>query len=123
MASLGEFSVLKEKFSQTADFVTLYIAEAHPSERGHFTDNYDIKTHPNMAARIEAANTLKEEASEKLDGCLILVDPMDDRANLAYAALPERLYVILDGIIIFAGEPGPLLYDINAVDIFLSKSL
>ena len=22
---------------------------------------------------------------------------MDDRANLAYAALPERLYVILDG--------------------------
>ena len=29
------------------------------------------------------------------------VDPMDDRANIAYAALPERLYVVQDGQIIY----------------------
>ena len=29
------------------------------------------------------------------------VDPMDDRANIAYAALPERLYVVQDGQITY----------------------
>ena len=66
---------------------------------------------------MDAANTLKEEAGQILEGCPILVrleligfklyricaqvDPMDDRANLAYAALPERLYVLQDGKITY----------------------
>ena len=32
------------------------------------------------------------------------VDPMDDRANIAYAALPERLYIVQDGQIIYQVE-------------------
>ena len=30
------------------------------------------------------------------------VDRMDNAANIAYAALPERLYVVQDGKIIYA---------------------
>ena len=30
---------------------------------------------------------------------------MDDRANIAYAALPERLYVVQDGRIIYQVLP------------------
>ena len=29
------------------------------------------------------------------------VDPMSDNANLSYGALPERLYVVLDGTIVY----------------------
>ena len=29
------------------------------------------------------------------------VDPMDDRANLSYAALPERLYIVQDGQVVY----------------------
>ena len=29
------------------------------------------------------------------------VDPMDDRANKAYASLPERLYVVQDGQVLY----------------------
>ena len=29
------------------------------------------------------------------------VDPMDDRANKAYASLPERLYVVQDGKVLY----------------------
>ena len=36
MANLGKFGSLRQNFSEVADFVTIYIAEAHPSERGHF---------------------------------------------------------------------------------------
>jgi len=50
------------------------------------------------------------------------VDPMDDRANIAYAALPERLYVVQDGQIIYQGGLGPFDYNISEVEAFLAKN-
>ena len=37
------------------------------------------------------------------------VDPMSDIANLSYGALPERLYIVLDGTIVY--EVGQVLTD------------
>jgi len=127
MANLDKFGKLRQNFSEVADFVTIYIAEAHPAERGHFRvggdgGNYDIDTHANIADRLNAATTLREEAGEALRGCKILVDPMDDRANLAYAALPERLYVVQDGQLIYQGGLGPFDYKISEVEAFLAKN-
>jgi len=121
MANLEKFGTLRQNFSELADFVTIYIAEAHPAERGHFTDNYDIDTHKNMGDRLEAAQTLREKAGKHLKGCTIMVDPMDDRANLAFAALPERLYVVREGRVVFEGGIGPFDYDISKVEEFLKK--
>jgi len=127
MANLDKFGKLRQNFSEVADFVTVYIAEAHPAERGHFKvggdgGNYDIDTHANIADRLNAATTLREEAGEALQGCTILVDPMDDRANIAYAALPERLYVVQDGQITYQGGLGPFDYKISEVEAFLVKN-
>jgi len=127
MANLDQFGKLRQNFSEVADFVTVYIAEAHPAERGHFKvggegGNYDIDTHANIADRLNAAATLREEAGRALEGCRILVDPMDDRANIAYAALPERLYVVQDGRVIYQGGLGPFDYNISDVEAFLAKN-
>jgi len=127
MANLDQFGKLRQNFSEVADFVTVYIAEAHPAERGHFKvggegGNYDIDTHANIADRLSAAATLREEAGRALEGCRILVDPMDDRANIAYAALPERLYVVQDGRVIYQGGLGPFDYNISDVEAFLAKN-
>jgi len=127
MANLDQFGKLRQNFSEVADFVTVYIAEAHPAERGHFKvggegGNYDIDTHANIADRLSAAATLREEAGQALEGCRILVDPMDDRANIAYAALPERLYVVQDGRVIYQGGLGPFDYNISDVEAFLAKN-
>ena len=46
---------------------------------------------------------------------------MDDRANNAFAALPERIYVILDGEIVYEGGLGPFDYKIEEVEAFLAK--
>jgi len=121
MASLAKFGALRKDFADLVDFVTIYIAEIHPAERGHFRGNYDIDTHKNMGERLIAAETLQEEAGEYLANCPILVDTMDDMASTAYAALPERLYVVLDGQIIFEGGIGPMKYSIHEVSKFLSK--
>jgi len=123
MANLGKFGALRTKFAGLVDFVTVYIAEAHPAERKDFSGNYDIDTHANMEERIEAARTLKKVAGDVLTGCPILVDRMDDSANIAFAAFPERLYVLKNGNIVFQGGTGPNNYDINEVELFLSKNL
>ena len=46
---------------------------------------------------------------------------MDDRANHAFAALPERIYVVLDGRIAYQGGLGPFDYKIEEVEEYLSK--
>ena len=74
MASLAKFGDLRTKYDELVDFATVYIAEAHPAEREHFSDNFDISTHVNMNERIEAAKTLKEKAGKILEGCPILVN-------------------------------------------------
>ena len=70
-----------------------------------------------------AARTLREEAGDRLANCPILVDPMDDRASKAFAAFPERFYVIQDEMVVFEGGKGPADYDINKVEKFLAPKL
>ena len=55
------FSQLVENFSSSADFVFVYIAEAHPAEQQHFGGNYDIATHRQLDERLEAANIFMKE--------------------------------------------------------------
>jgi len=129
MANLGKFGNLRQNFSQVADFVTIYIAEAHPADRGHFKSGadggqfgqIDTATHTSLQDRLNAALKLKEKAASFLEGCPIMVDPMDDRANHAFAALPERIYVIFDGRIAYQGGLGPFDYKIEEVEKFLAK--
>jgi len=129
MANLGKFGSLRQNFSKVADFVTIYIAEAHPADRGHFKagadggqfGQIDTATHTSLQDRINAALKLKEKAASFLEGCPIMVDPMDDRANKAFAALPERIYVVLDGRIAYQGGLGPFDYKIEEVEKYLAK--
>ena len=48
--------------------------------------------------------------------CPVLVDSLTDDANKAYAGLPERLYIILDGIIVYQGAQGPFGYKVRVGD-------
>ena len=116
MANIGKFGALRAKFAGLADFVTVYIAEAHPAERKHFSGNFDISTHTNMEERVKAATTLVERARDSLGDCTILVDPMDDRASLAYAALPERIYVVQDGNISYEVSVSDISYEVSDVN-------
>ena len=53
-----------EKFSSSADFVCVYIAEAHPAEKRHFGGNYDINTHKAFEDRMAAAKVFVGEFDE-----------------------------------------------------------
>lgn len=50
-----------------------------------------------------------------------MVDVMSDLANIAYGAVPERLYIIRDGIVKYQGGVGPFRYSLTEVRQWLSK--
>jgi len=137
MAALERFSQMVEKFSSSADFVCVYIAEAHPAEKRHFGGNYDINTHNAFEDRMAAAKVFvgefdelvekrKELASSQEHGLNarmvdVVVDPMEDEANRKYAALPERLFGIIGGKVGYVGDLGPYGYDIDQLEEWIQK--
>ena len=72
----------------------------------------------NFEERVEAAEILLDykKAEDNYD---ILVDLMDNKAGTAYAAMPERLYVVLDGKIVYEGDLGPFGYKLDEVEDYL----
>lgn len=61
----------------------------------------------------QAARILQEAYSLDMP---ILVDGMDDSLCRAYAAMPERFYIILEGKVLVAGDQGPAMYDLRALE-------
>jgi hypothetical protein len=54
----------------------------------------------------------------------VLVDEMDDAVSEAFAAWPERIYVVGgNGRIVFAGGPGPFEFDPEAAESALETLL
>ena len=99
MVNLTRINKIHDRFASKATFLTVYVQEAHPVEKEEFKNMYfKIKSHQNLKDRLSAANDLRE--MEELPGPF-LVDNMEDEASKLYGAHPERLYIILDGNIVY----------------------
>ena len=51
----------------------------------------------------------------------LMVDLMNNMASSNYGATPERLYVVLDGKIVYEGQQGPFDYRLEDVEEYLEK--
>jgi len=101
-----------ERFGDRADFLTVYIREAHPDDEWQMQPNLDqgvcYLQPKTLEQRVAIANDFTRRFKFPLP---LAVDAMDDTANRAYAAWPERLYVIeTDGRIAYKGGVGPFDY-------------
>ena len=115
MVELADCKQVVADFESVADFVTIYISEAHAyDEWDYFGNKYKIKQHSSLEERLLAANILLEDEQLKPPG-LFLVDNMEKDAELLYGAMPERLYIVLDGVIVYVGGKGPIGYKVNGV--------
>ena len=121
MALLADFKQVVANFTDIADFVTIYISEAHATNQWNFPGNkYKIKQHDSLQARFQAANLILDDEELRPPGTF-LIDIMDNEADLLYGGMPERLYIILDGVIVYAGRKGPVGYNLNDVRKWLEK--
>ena len=123
MSKVKDFGALCGEYQDLADFITVYIAEAHPYDSGDLAESYEwkISTHSKFEDRIAAAKQLQTKFQAMKINSPMYVDFMEDQANAAYGALPERMYIILNGKIEYMGGIGPFGYKIHEVDEWLEN--
>ena len=116
MEKLAEVARMSREFESVADFVTIYIQEAHATDGFKLDSNaYKIANHKRIQNRIIAAQMLEEQ---KPAGQLV-VDTMSDDGNKLYRSWPERLCVVVDGIVQYYGRIGPWGYQPSELEKWL----
>jgi hypothetical protein len=112
-----------EGYKDRAEFLTVYIREAHPQDEWQMQSNVqqDIcypqpKTFPQ---RVAIANDFVTRFHFPLP---MAIDGMDNRADHLYAAWPERIYIIDEsGTIVYRGGLGPFNYHPDEARAWLEK--
>ena len=96
---------LYAEYSDRVQFLVIYIREAHPTDGWVVNNKYHIRDPKTMAERRDAAGMCETAAQYDIK---TYVDEMDDAVMIAYAAWPERLYLLdNEGRVVYAGGPGP----------------
>lgn len=100
---------MAEAYRGRVQFLLVYIREAHP------TDGWQVPANLRDQVLLESAKNI-EHKEENATSCVCkldirvptVVDNLDNRVELAYAAWPDRLYLIgKDGKIVYKSAPGP----------------
>lgn len=77
-------------------------SSSHSPDGWAFTNNIDINQHQSLEDRLSAAQILLK----KDPLCPVVVDDMSDTSAIKYGALPERLYVLQAGKVIYKVRGG-----------------
>ena len=114
---------LSKKYSDVADFVYVYIKEAHADDEWQVEKNKVGNVVFNQPQTFEERLILAEAFQEAMGTkTTILVDDIGNTANAAYAAWPERIYVLdPSGKIIYKGRMGPFYFDPEEIVPLLEK--
>ena len=120
------YADLARKYKGKVDFASIYIREAHAKEEWSFGEHngeggrFDISQPKDTAERITACEEWIKSLGDGSDSVSYYVDGVDDAANLAYGAHPERLYIFsADGKVAYQGGPGPFGHNMAEVEAWL----
>ena len=113
---------LQKKYGDRVRFVTLYIKEAHPTDEwqmdSNVTEGVCYPQPTSLADRVRIANDFVKRFHYAIP---MMVDPIENPANQAYAGWPERLYIVDEGgTIAYKGKPGPFGYHPEEVEVWLA---
>ena len=94
------------------DFLTVYIKEIHPTDGWQVKENEQdavlFRQHRSMEERVEVGQACMVKMALEMPA---VVDEMDDAVATAYAAMPERLYLVgEDGTVVYKSGPGPMFF-------------
>lgn len=108
-----------------ADFLLVYIDEAHPSDGwavpADSSLSFEVKKHRNQEDRCAAAHRLLERFSLPPQ-CRVVADCMDNNANVAYGVAFERVCIVQRQKIAYLGGKGPFFYNLQEVRHWLEKN-
>ena len=115
---MAQIEELQKKYSDTVNFVIVYIKEAHPEDEWQMESNEESGVIYSQPKSTEERRELARAFIDQMDvQTETLLDDIDNTAMACYAAWPERLYIIgTDGRIIYKGGMGPFYFDPDEVD-------
>ena len=82
---------LYSKYSSDIQFLVIYIREVHPSDGWDVYAKNRLYTPKTIEKRRKTAKACRETMKHETQA---YVDEMDDKVMVAYAAWPERLYLV-----------------------------
>jgi type I thyroxine 5'-deiodinase len=90
--------------------LVVYIQEAHPEDGWQLEINVNEEVVYDQPETFDAREEVAQACAIGLDLKMpTLIDDMDNTTDLAYSALPDRLYLIgKDGRIAYNGAQGPM---------------
>ena len=102
----------------------MYIREAHPDDEWQMNDNETDALIYDQPRTLEERITIARDFVRHMQYTLpIVVDDIDDAAERAFAAWPERIYIVnSDGTIGYKGDVGPEGFLVNEVDEWLQDN-
>jgi hypothetical protein len=114
---------MHKRYGDRARFLTVYIKEAHPTDEWQMDSNETEEVcYPqpkSSEARIAIANDFVKRFKYDIP---LLVDGIENAANAAYAAWPERLYVVDEqGRVAYKGGMGPFEFHPEEVEAWLAQ--
>lgn len=103
-----------------ADFVVVYLMEAHAKDQWPLGNHVEIEQHKSLEDRIAAAEAFIKRFDCKVP---VLVDTMSNQFNDLFAAWPERFFVIHDMKMSYIAQPSldDKGFDLEEVDGFLAS--
>ncbi|MBM3786172.1 MAG: deiodinase [Acidobacteria bacterium] len=114
---------MAKRYAGSVEFLLVYVREAHP------TDGWQAPRNEKENVLLESAKSY-DQKDDHAASCVrnlgieftTLVDGMDNAAERAYTAWPDRYYIVdIDGKIVEKGSPGPAGLRAERVDAALRK--
>ena len=100
---------MSNTYKDAAQFLVIYIKEAHPADDWPMRVSRRLKyiqDPTTIFERFQVASTCVADLKLSIP---TLIDSMEDAACAAYKGHPDRLYVVgKDGKIVYHGAPGPM---------------
>ena len=99
----------------------MYITEAHPTNGWSIQAPSQpiVNQQKSFEERFDTAKQFKKmvETTIKVQ---VLVDGMDNKANITFGAMPERLAVLYKGKLQWIGGPGPFKHSVEDLEKYLA---
>ena len=117
MAGVGDTESWYQSYKDKANFLMVYIEEAHPGTE----EGVDVVAPETIDERQELAELCTSSGKLSLPTVL---DKLDNAVGIAYAAWPDRIYVLdSEGVVRYKTQPGPRGWDVAGPKAALDRLL
>ena len=109
---MGDIVQIYNDYKDHADFLTVYVREAHPTDEWQMKSNVKDDVCYAQPKTLEQRVAIAKDFTTRFKFPLPFgIDDMSNAADNVYAAWPERLYVIdQTGHVVYRGGMGPFNY-------------